>query len=120
MSACARQVMQAKLEYCAGLDLGQKNDYTALALIERQERVWNSRDPVTWEFHKDVQCRVVHLERMPLGTSYPQVVDQVKDLLVRAPSHQAPALVVDATGVGKPVLDLVRARGVPGALVPVT
>ena len=82
--------------------------------------MWNTRDPVTWEFHREVQHRVVHLERLPLGTSYPRVVDEVKELLVRAPSFQAPALVVDATGVGKPVLDLIRARGVPGALVPVT
>jgi hypothetical protein len=115
-----RYVTGAKLEYCAGLDLGQKNDYTALALLERQERVWNTRDPVTWDFHRDVQHRIVHLDRMPLGTSYPRVVDQVKDLLAQSPVYAAPALVVDSTGVGKPVLDLVRARGVPGALVPVT
>ena len=31
-----------RTEYCFGLDLGQKRDYTALALVERSEVVYRS------------------------------------------------------------------------------
>ena len=36
--------------YIVGLDLGQKRDYSAIAMIEFHERVYSRRDPVTWDF----------------------------------------------------------------------
>ena len=48
----------------------------------------------------DVHLR--HLERLPLGTPYPQVIERITALVEKLPGA---ALVVDATGVGRAVLD---------------
>jgi hypothetical protein len=50
------------------------------------------------------------IRRMPLGTSYVNVVAAVHALLSRCP--QGTDLVVDATGVGKPVVDMFQFHGV--------
>jgi hypothetical protein len=50
--------------------------------------------------------QVGHLERVPLGTTYPAVVLHVGRLLARLP--EGTELCVDYTGVGRPVFDLFR------------
>jgi hypothetical protein len=59
--------------------------------------------PVT-ENHYTVR----YLERLPIGTPYPVQVERIKSLHARLRSEtgKAPALVVDATGVGRPVVDM--------------
>src|SRR5207249_5557674 len=60
---------------------------------------------------------VRHLERFALGTAYPVIVSHVQGLLQRPPLSQQSALVVDATGVGRPVVDLLtQARLAPVAV----
>ncbi|MGH8542119.1 MAG: hypothetical protein ACREX3_00395 [Gammaproteobacteria bacterium] len=98
--------------FVVGLDLGQAQDPTALAVLERSPGVAPA-DPV---FH-----RVRHLHRWPLWTSYPVIVSDVRDLLDRPPLKGAvTALVVDATGVGAAVVDLFEDAGLGVRLVPVT
>ncbi len=80
-----------------GLDLGQKNDPTAIAVVERIHAVPSPA------FH------VRHLERMPLGTPYPRVVDRVRQIVQHDRLKGKCALAVDATGVGAPVVDMLRA-----------
>jgi hypothetical protein len=56
-----------------------------------------------------------HLERYELGTPYPEVVQNVIGVLTRHPirAHlDYTRLLVDATGVGRPVVDSFRAQGV--------
>ena len=79
--------------YHVGLDLGQSSDYTAIAIVE----------------HVDTALNVRHLRRFPLGTTYPVIVEEVAEMISKIPV--TPKLVVDATGVGRPVVDLLRARG---------
>jgi hypothetical protein len=58
---------------------------------------------------------VRHLERYELGTPYPKVIEHVRRLLTRYPIREHldhTRLLVDATGVGRPVVDSFRARGV--------
>lgn len=92
------------MAFYIGLDLGQSQDYTALSVIDR----W----PNTYQ--------LVHLERYPLGTLYPDIVERVVDLIDSPELQQAklqdesvkkekPTLVIDGTGVGRPVTDLFRA-----------
>lgn len=64
----------------------------------------------------DVKARrsifeVVFIERVPLQTSYPAMVDMVADILDRAPLRGRTTLVVDKTGVGEPVMDLMKTKG---------
>lgn len=53
--------------------------------------------------------RVGYLERLPLGTPYPALVAHVGHLLARLPGAE---LVIDYTGVGRPVFDLFRFSGI--------
>lgn len=52
---------------------------------------------------------VRHLERIPLGTSYPAVVERVKRNLGCFEGRERPSeLIVDSTGVGAPVVNLFK------------
>ncbi len=93
-------------EWCCGVDLGQSHDPTAVAVVERHE-VALGRDPATLGIWRRPEFRVRHLERLPLGTMYPEVAREVADLAVRLETAGRVTLVLDATGVGKPVVDLV-------------
>jgi hypothetical protein len=53
--------------------------------------------------------RVGYLERLPLGTPYPGIVAYVGRLLGRLPGAE---LVIDLTGVGRPVFDMFRFSGI--------
>jgi hypothetical protein len=96
--------------YFAGLDLGQAHDYTALAVVEAAETkgAW---DAARFCFARHRELRLRHLERMPLGRPYPEMAARTVHVmgcraLDGAPRH----LAVDATGVGRPVVDLLRER----------
>lgn len=55
---------------------------------------------------RDVPLQVRHLERLPLGTSYPRVVERISSLMASEPlASRRTALVTDATGVGVSVTD---------------
>jgi hypothetical protein len=56
---------------------------------------------------------VRHLERFELGTRYPAVVERVGELLGREPLRsRRTVLLVDATGVGRAVVDSFRQAGI--------
>jgi hypothetical protein len=77
--------------------LGQSQDYTALVIAERRKPE-EQRDP--YAYH------VRHIERLELGTSYPTVVKYITALLDRPPLKKNATLVLDLTGVGRPVFDM--------------
>src|SRR5437899_3427914 len=54
--------------------------------------------------------QVGHLERLPLGPTYPAIVAHVSRLLTKLPGH--PELVIDFTGVGRPVFDMFVYSGI--------
>ncbi|MDP2956297.1 MAG: hypothetical protein Q8N53_07740, partial [Longimicrobiales bacterium] len=99
------------------MDLGQSRDPTALALLERAE-LTGAFDPAMFAWRKEVALRLRYLERVPLGTPYPEIVERVRrttrsrDLAGRC--HVA----VDATGVGRPVVDLLRVAGLGATMLP--
>ncbi len=84
-----------------GADLGQAQDPTALAVAEVHAP----------EIH------VRHLERLPLGTPYPKVVERIADLVDKLPGA---TLVVDAPGVGRAVLDQMREEDLEPVPVTIT
>jgi hypothetical protein len=56
-----------------------------------------------------------HLERLPLGLPYPAVAERVAAVVQgvhSVTSGEATTLYVDATGVGSPIVDILRAAGV--------
>lgn len=97
-------------DYILGLDLGQRRDYSALAIVERR-----------WQAHPDDAGKHVshyairHLLRWPLGTSYRVVAADLAPLLRQPPLHR-PVLVVDQTGVGQAVVDFMATRPLSATL----
>jgi hypothetical protein len=79
--------------FVVGLDLGQTQDFTAVAVVHRSA----GRDGVV---------QVPYLERFPLGTSYLMIVGRMAKLLATPPLRGQASLVVDRTGVGGAVVDL--------------
>ena len=79
-----------------GIDLGQRRDHTALALVERKDQRRAYLPPVFRGLE------VCHAERVPLGTSYPAIVARIREILAHEKLSEGCALVVDATGVGAP------------------
>src|SRR6516162_8054568 len=98
-------------DYFLGLDLGQTRDFTALAVLERSPPT----DADTTVEQSEYAQR--HLHRFPLGTPYTQIVPAVATLVRSGPLAESP-VVVDQTGVGRAVVDLMRQ--VIGWVVPVT
>ncbi len=94
-----------------GADVGQRRDPTAIAVVDAALRTGR----VPPEMHHVVR----HLERLPLGTSYPEVAARVAAVAVGVTrlSHTRPTLYLDATGVGTPLLDVMRAANVAARLV---
>jgi hypothetical protein len=54
--------------------------------------------------------QVGHLERMPLGTPYPGIIAHVGRLLAKLPAGTE--LIIDFTGVGRPVFDMFVYSGI--------
>ena len=80
-----------------GLDLGQKHDFSALAVLEK------SSGPAPC-YH------LRHIERLKLNTPYPAVAQRAQILISLTGRHHT-QLVMDFTGVGAPVFDLLQAAG---------
>jgi hypothetical protein len=108
----------ATTKYVLGADLGQSSDPTAIAVIEHthafREYARGGSDQ-----HEDIFA-VRHLARLPLGLSYPAVVQEVALLLARPPLVGNCELVVDETGVGRAVADIFDTAGLAPTRVTIT
>jgi hypothetical protein len=104
----ATGVLAEELWYFVGLDLGQSRDHSALAVVERADLLRDEIDHATYERLKERRYRVRFLERVALGTPYPNVVERVRAVVRAQPLAGRCTLVMDATGVGAPVVDMLR------------
>ena len=118
-----------------GVDMGQKRDPSAIAVVEVVELEY--RGP-----KEEDHWLIRHLERLPLGTPYPEVAERLGKVIASARTKgyekaQAEAeakaraeaartgfppvigkvwapgfhVYADATGVGQPVVDIMKAAG---------
>lgn len=122
--------------YYVGLDLGKARDFTAVAVLEEPlwlspalQRELNAPQHAGWvspaalapwqvatarnrNYHRprppSPPLSLRHLERFPLGTRYPVIVERVAHLMHTPPLAGDAWLVADATGVGAPVTDEFR------------
>jgi hypothetical protein len=93
--------------YFVGVDLGQSRDFTAIAVVERTEKT-GAWDPVGCTWRRVVALELRYLERMALGTPYPEVVERVAQVTRSGELEGRCHLAVDGTGVGRPVVDMLR------------
>ncbi len=89
--------------YFIGLDLGQRRDYSAVAVVEKTDCL-----------------HVRHLERLALGTPYAAVVARVSEMAWHRELRGNVRVVVDATGVGAPVVEMMRSGRVGCRVTAVT
>lgn len=100
--------------FVVGLDLGQATDPSAMAILKVTDSGLSDAgwDPIP-------KFDVVHLEQLPLGNAYPWIVGRVTKLFESPALHyilddatlttehyDPPQLVIDATGVGRAVVDM--------------
>lgn len=78
-------------QYLHSIDLGETSDYTAHLILEEVANVYHVR----------------HAERYR-GRSYPDIVRHVVKMLRSVEFYGNSALVVDQTGVGRPVVQMFR------------
>jgi len=97
----------SEFQFYFGLDLGQVSDFSAAVVAEKQDKA-----PGVY------YLRSAH--RFDLRTPYTTIVEQVAHALGQPPLTGKTALLVDATGVGKAVVDLFKAVQLPAPLYEVT
>jgi hypothetical protein len=123
--------LRRSTRFVVGVDLGQSADPTAIAVLEHIKGVMDEGSD--YERHCGIPTKqtkvervdVRHLQRLPLGLSYPLQVQHVSNLLARPPlcghENQAPAeLVIDETGVGRAVGDIFAEAGLRPKRVSIT
>ncbi len=85
-----------RVDYFSAIDLGQAHQFTALAVLERTD---SPRRPTEYD--------VRHLERFPPGIPYREIFARVREVFDEE-TLAGTMLAADQTGVGKPVVDLLR------------
>jgi len=107
------------LAYTVGIDIGQKRDPTAISVVEVRERTTG---------HTSEAMHITrHLERLPLGTSYPKIAERLAVIVKNAqqearqqhfeergvtnPRDYRFTVYIDSTGVGQPVADILSETG---------
>jgi len=118
--------------FWVGVDLGQASDPTAICVLEKRALPQPvSQEPIRGDGYRPVPARYVfvggqqvqipkeppstyvgrHLQRLQLGMSYPAVVEHIATIM-RDPKIAGQAkLVVDGTGVGRALVDMLRDAG---------
>lgn len=103
-----------------GVDIGQKQDNTAIVVCQVLERLGKPLPPRTrfdigqWRMaeieHRQLETyyEARHIERVRLGTAYPQVAERIAALVMHPALAGSRILVcVDVTGVGQPVYEMI-------------
>ena len=92
-----------------GVDLGKRENCSAIVVVERFEEVPNFTDVLRG---KGLKTRYVvrEAERVMLGTPYTEVVVRVKQVVgfVKTKGSGSVVVVVDETGPGVPVVEMMR------------
>ena len=102
-----------------GVDIGRRQDHTAIAVLE-ERRLKTGWDGANWTDIFEIQMSVRHVERLPLGTSFTRVVERIKTVTEALKESPPIAVVMDATGVGGAVVEMLDRAGLGCELAPVT
>jgi hypothetical protein len=102
-------------QFFIGVDLGQMRDPSTIAVVERAE-LRGAWDGAYFAYRKVAELRLRGLERIPLGTPYPEVVDRVVEVAAMRELGGRAHLIVDGTGVGTAVVDFLKKKRPPGRM----
>lgn len=102
---------ETPMQFFNGIDLGESGNHTAHAAVERV------RLPVP-KIRQKFRYVIRFLEEFELGIHYPEQIDRLKETL----SHDAfknARVGADYTGVGRPVIQMMKKQKVHPGLVPI-
>ena len=118
--------------YYVGVDLGQARDPSAIAVVEYAEIAGTARNPVTFNFEVKERLALRQVERLRLGMEFSDVAARVAQVVRYLNGAPPPAknaewfrkpppvtVVVDATGLGTPVVEMIRKERMKATIVPV-
>jgi len=98
-------------KFIVAVDLGISRNFTALVLLERVDcqcdETRDDLDPV----QNPIVYHVLHLKRFPLGTESPEIIEFISQLMARRTLAGRIRLVVDASGIGMPIVKEMRRYG---------
>jgi len=88
------------LEYniIVGIDLGQQTDYTVLSILEL----------IPGSHQNKPLYNLVYVYRVPLKTPYPLIINWIVWVVETMLSTRSYIVIVDYTGVGRPIVDALR------------
>jgi len=116
-------MMQGRTPVCIGVDVGQIHDPTAISVAEVSQLPtgkYRYGEVAPAYFDRDGQWvppqgadpvlvseyTIRHIGRLPLGTSYPDVAEHIANMLCNPLlAERAVRVLIDVTGVGRPVYD---------------
>lgn len=93
----SEQPRPPRRRFTLGVDVGQLTDFTALAVVERVA--------------DELRYECAHLQRLPLGTPYTEQVGEVASVYRRLCDLGQVRMFLDATGVGRALVDMFRRDG---------
>src|SRR5215208_5794985 len=109
--------------YSVGVDLGQANDFTAIAVLEKTIAPPETalfapvgESPSNRLVEGSIVYDLVYLKRPKLGTPYDTIAKKVADLVCELEPQGAfgelgqVTLSVDGTGVGRGIVDMLRSE----------
>ena len=111
-----------KTAWFLGLDLAQRQDFTALATLELKWTV-AGKDMATWEHVWTPSLIIRSLDRYELAQSYSTYEDAAKERVSSIRAHDATSeihLALDAAGPGGPIVDDLRASNIDASIHPIT
>lgn len=90
-----------------GLDLGQSEDYSALVVAD-VDQIPDPEPPLPGCLPVKLnRFQVRHISRWPLLTPYTKIVKDLKEWFTISPFWHNATLVIDGTGVGRAVVDMI-------------
>lgn len=106
--------MRENTSYYIGLDLALVNDFSAIAIIERR---YEEEEDYFEKFKKPF-FNLTYLERFQIP--YPEVVRKIKVLFQDRRLQEGGSLIVDSTGLGAPVISMLKEDGLKPVSVVIT
>jgi hypothetical protein len=111
--------------FIVSVDLGQLSDWTAISVLEEriEKRATRTPSDVRNDTETTIESKVYalrHLERPELRTPYDKIVDKVKAMMATPALQEKADLIVDATGVGRPVIDMMVREGLKPIPITIT
>lgn len=104
-------------QFCVGWDPAKQKDYSAISVLERVTFRWSDLEqhgfepPMLVDKSRE-EFHVRHLQRLRRGTNFVDQVNIVAALFRALPPAKEPAaLCLDLGGLGRPLFDLAKKRG---------